>query len=126
MEREMRRVRCPKASAIAWAALLAAVVPGGCRGRGAQDEDAVLAVPLTSPAFAEGGRLPAAYTCDGAGISPPLAWGAVPQGTRTLALIVDDPDAPGGPWVHWVLYDLPPSTRALPQGAASAPLPAGT
>jgi len=81
---------------------------------------------LTSTAFAEGQAIPAAYTCDGKDISPPLAWTDPPSGTKSLALIVDDPDAPGKTWVHWVLYNMPaalrhlseafPSDRELPDG----------
>ena len=86
---------------------------------------------LTSTAFAPGGAIPAKYTCEGADVSPPLAWHGVPVGTKSLALIEDDPDAPdpAAPrmtWVHWVLYDLPPSATALPEGVAASALPAGT
>lgn len=75
---------------------------------------------LQSPAFANGGAIPAKYTCDGEDISPPLAWGAVPQGTKTLALICDDPDAPSKTWVHWVLFDLPPEPATLPEHVPAA------
>lgn len=71
---------------------------------------------LTSPAFADGGPIPRAHTCDGADVSPPLAWSGTPDGTAEFALIVDDPDAPGGSFVHWVLYALPASTTNLPSG----------
>lgn len=71
---------------------------------------------ITSPAFADGGPIPRAHTCDGADLSPPLAWTGVPDGTKQLALIMDDPDAPGGTWVHWVLYALSPHVTALPSG----------
>jgi Raf kinase inhibitor-like YbhB/YbcL family protein len=70
---------------------------------------------LKSPAFAEGGMIPGKYTCDGADVSPHLSWTAVPVEARTLALICDDPDAPGGTWVHWVLFNLPASVRELPE-----------
>ena len=70
---------------------------------------------LTSAAFAEGEPIPAKYTCDGKNISPPLKWSGAPPGTKSLALIVDDPDAPVGTWVHWVLYELPASTVELPE-----------
>ena len=70
---------------------------------------------LTSTAFTEGAPIPARYTCDDANVSPPLKWGGVPSEAKSLALIADDPDAPGGTWVHWVLYDLPPSVEELPQ-----------
>src|SRR3954454_3065667 len=79
-----------------------------------------MSLTLTSPAFAEGGEIPARYTCEGDDISPPLAWSEPPAGTRSLVLIVADPDAPDPQrpkttWVHWVLYDLPPAASALPE-----------
>lgn len=70
---------------------------------------------LTSAAFREGGMIPPAHTCDGRDASPPLAWTGSPPGTNSFALISDDPDAPGQTWVHWVVYNLPPSTRQLPE-----------
>ena len=77
---------------------------------------------LTSPAFAPGAEIPARFTCDGADVSPPLAWSGAPPDTRAFALIVDDPDAPdpAAPkrvWVHWVLYNLAASVASLPEGA---------
>lgn len=69
-----------------------------------------------SAAFAHGERIPTRYTCDGEDRSPPLAWGDLPAGTQSLALIMDDPDAPMGTWVHWVLYDIPPEGDGLPEG----------
>ena len=88
-----------------------------------------MALTLTSPAFSPGGSIPAACTCEGANRSPPLAWSGIPAGTQSLALIVDDPDAPdpAAPrmtWVHWVLYNLPPECTGLAEGIAV--LPAGT
>lgn len=71
---------------------------------------------ITSPAFSPDGPIPRAHTCDGADQSPPLVWNGVPEGTRQLALIVDDPDAPGRTFVHWVLYGLPPAATGLPGG----------
>src|SRR3989442_15771661 len=68
---------------------------------------------LLSPAFKEGGTIPSKYTCDGADVSPSLGWSGAPPGTVTLALIADDPDAPAGTWVHWVLFDLPAVTTQL-------------
>jgi len=77
---------------------------------------------LTSSAFANGGAIPAAYTCDGGDRNPPLAMANVPAGTRSLALIMDDPDAPVGLWVHWVLWNIHPRTsqvgeNSVPDGA---------
>jgi Raf kinase inhibitor-like YbhB/YbcL family protein len=73
---------------------------------------------LTSSAFESGEDIPKEFTCDGPDSSPPLIWTAPPPGTETLALIVDDPDAPSGTWVHWVLYNLPAIARKLPEGVA--------
>ena len=70
-------------------------------------------IRITSSAFEEGGLIPAKYTCDGADISPPVQWEAVPEGTKSIALISDDPDAPVGTWVHWVLFNLPAETKEL-------------
>lgn len=64
-------------------------------------------IKIKSPAFVPGGKIPGKYTCDGMDISPPLAWTSGPGGTKTFALICDDPDAPMGTWVHWVLFNLP-------------------
>lgn len=75
-----------------------------------------MSIQLTSSGFAEGAAIPRKYTCDGANVSPPLKWTDAPQGTRSLALIADDPDAPAGTWVHWVLYAIPPSVTELPEG----------
>jgi len=70
-------------------------------------------IKITSSAFADGGLIPAKYTCDGADVSPPLQWDAVPEGTKSIALICDDPDAPMGTWVHWVIFGLPAETKEL-------------
>jgi Raf kinase inhibitor-like YbhB/YbcL family protein len=70
-------------------------------------------IKITSSAFSEGGMIPKRYTCDGEDISPFLAWIGVPEGTKSLALICDDPDAPMGTWVHWVLFDIPARTKEL-------------
>jgi Raf kinase inhibitor-like YbhB/YbcL family protein len=77
-----------------------------------------MAFALTSPAFADGAAIPVRHTCDGPDVSPPLAWSDAPAGTRSFALIMDDPDAPAGTWVHWVLYNLPAATLALPDTVA--------
>ena len=86
---------------------------------------------LTSSAFRPSGPIPDRHTCDGVDVSPALVWTGVPDGTRSLVLIVDDPDAPdpAAPkrtWVHWVLLDIPPSAAGLPEGVTRAALPAGT
>lgn len=79
---------------------------------------------IMSPAFAPDGPIPSKFTCDGPECSPPLAWGAAPSGSRSLALLVDDPDAPdpAAPtrvWVHWIRYNLPPTLASLPEGAGN-------
>jgi Raf kinase inhibitor-like YbhB/YbcL family protein len=79
---------------------------------------------LTSPAFSEGTMMPNKYTCDGEDVSPPLKWGELPAGTKSLALICDDPDAPVGTWVHWVYYDIPVETEGLPEKVAPDDRPA--
>jgi Raf kinase inhibitor-like YbhB/YbcL family protein len=90
-----------------------------------------MTMSLSSSAFVDSGAIPAVYTCEGKDVSPPLSWSGVPAGTKSLALIVDDPDAPDPAqprmtWVHWVLYDLPATASALPEAVASAALPSGT
>ena len=70
-------------------------------------------VRLSSSSFKDGGTIPARYTCDGEDISPPLGWSGLPGGTQSVALICDDPDAPAGTWVHWVLFNIPADTTAL-------------
>ncbi len=84
---------------------------------------------LTSPSFAQHAEIPSQFTCEGADVSPALAWSGPPPGTKSLALIVDDPDAPDPKapkmtWVHWVVYDLPPNSSGLPEAVAA--LPPGT
>lgn len=82
---------------------------------------------LLSPAFIDGESIPDRYTCDGDDLSPPLEWSGVPEDCRSLALIVHDPDAPRGDWVHWVLYDIRPGIASLPEGRAGAsPRPEGS
>jgi len=72
-----------------------------------------MTIKITSSAFTEGSMIPKRYTCDAEDVSPDLAWTAVPDGTKSLALICDDPDAPMGNWVHWVLFNLPPDINKL-------------
>jgi Raf kinase inhibitor-like YbhB/YbcL family protein len=75
-----------------------------------------MTIQLTSSAFTEGASIPVKHTCDGQNSSPPLTWSSVPQGARTLALVADDPDAPAGTWVHWVIYNIPATAAELPEG----------
>jgi Raf kinase inhibitor-like YbhB/YbcL family protein len=86
-----------------------------------------LALRVYSPRWKNGETIPSVYTADGTDLSPPLKFEAVPEGTKALALICDDPDAPMGTWVHWVLYDVPGIARGLPEGIPTAPtLPDGS
>ncbi|HEY6199999.1 MAG TPA: YbhB/YbcL family Raf kinase inhibitor-like protein [Candidatus Binatia bacterium] len=80
---------------------------------------------IKSPAFQAGGDIPRKHTCDGGDVSPALSWTDAPVGTRAFALIIDDPDAPGGTWVHWVLYDLPGNAKELSEGIAADKPPGG-
>jgi Raf kinase inhibitor-like YbhB/YbcL family protein len=104
---------------LAWQALGPATADGGG------------AMKIESSRFTAGGEIPRAHTCEGQDVSPPLTWSDVPATAKSLALIVDDPDAPDPKapkltWVHWVLYDMPPTVAGLAEGAAKGGLPAGT
>jgi Raf kinase inhibitor-like YbhB/YbcL family protein len=109
-------------------ALLLATTPASAqKKKGAK----TVPVTVTSPNFSNEGSIPKLYTCQGKDVSPPLAWSGVPAGAKSLALIVDDPDAPDPKapkmtWVHWVLYNLPPTATELPEAVAPGALPAGT
>jgi hypothetical protein len=72
-------------------------------------------IVLTSPAFDDGGTIPPGFSCNGDNVNPRLAWDGVPRGARELALLMEDPDAPGGTFVHWVLFKIPPGTKAIPE-----------
>lgn len=90
-----------------------------------------MSLTLSSTAFHHQSSIPSLYTCEGQDISPPLSWSELPEGTQSLVLIVDDPDAPdpAAPkmtWVHWVLYNIPPSATSLPENVRSRDLPEGT
>jgi Raf kinase inhibitor-like YbhB/YbcL family protein len=90
-----------------------------------------MALTLTSSAFEAGEKIPSKYTCEGANISPPLTFGGVPEGTKSLALIIDDPDAPDPKapkrvWAHWLVYNLPPEIEALPEDASRNGMPKGS
>jgi Raf kinase inhibitor-like YbhB/YbcL family protein len=89
-----------------------------------------MGLALSSPAFAPGGGIPALFTCEGQDLSPALEWTGIPEQAKSLVLIVDDPDAPDPraprmTWVHWVLYNIPPTLRGLEQGVSPSSLPAG-
>jgi Raf kinase inhibitor-like YbhB/YbcL family protein len=89
----------------------------GCGGDHPSAPDAPELVSVSSTAFGRGGAIPARYTCDGSKVSPPLSWSGGPSGTRAWAVVVDDPDAPHGTFVHWVVLDLPASVRSVAEGA---------
>jgi Raf kinase inhibitor-like YbhB/YbcL family protein len=106
------------------AMLLAGVVTAGCSQEPQSATGHVVKIQLTSAAFADGQPIPVKYTADALDISPPLAWipqGGTPAGTKSLALIAADPDAPAGDWTHWVIYDLPPTTTALAEDMLKTP-----
>lgn len=116
-------------------ALLAAFVWSGCGGAGVDtttsrgEEGVEMTITIVSPSFEEGSPLPRRHTGDGEDVSPALAWSGIPSEARELALVVDDPDAPRSePWVHWVVYSIPPDISGLAEGAgssAAAALPEG-
>ncbi len=93
--------------------LLAGLVIAGCSQEPNSATGHVIKIQLTSAAFADGQPIPVKYTADALDISPPFVWVNAPGGTKSFALIVDDPDAPAGDWTHWVIYDLPPTVTRL-------------
>ena len=101
--------------------VLATLVATGCSD--GEDEPVLgqeaveMTIQLTSSAFTEGSEIPVTHTCDGGDASPPLRWSGTPPETKSIALIADDPDAPRGTWVHWVLYRVPPDAGELPAEA---------
>jgi Raf kinase inhibitor-like YbhB/YbcL family protein len=103
------------------ALLLAGLVTAGCSQEPKSATGHVVKIQLASAAFTDGQPIPVKYTADALDISPPLAWTNVPAGAKSLALIADDPDAPVGTWVHWVIYDLPPTVTALAEDQLRTP-----
>lgn len=106
-------------------------LPLTAEGRETQEGGKTMALTITSQAFSQNGSIPRRCTCDGEDTSPPLEWSGLPPGTRSLVLIVDDPDAPDPrapkmTWVHWVLYNIPPSATGLAEGVKAEALPEGT
>jgi Raf kinase inhibitor-like YbhB/YbcL family protein len=81
-----------------------------------QTKGGAMSFQIASTDFSSGGTIPKNYTCDGPDLSPPLSWKDPPAGTQSFALIADDPDAPAGTWVHWVLYNVPATVKELPEG----------
>ena len=109
--------------AATWFGLVAA----SCANDTQAEKEPPLNIQITSTAFADGQPIPVKYTCSGSNVSPPLQWGSAPAGTKSFALIAEDPDAPVGTWVHWVLYDLPPGMMSLAENLPPSPeLPDGS
>lgn len=96
--------------------LLASTVACSAPEAGQRDD----ALAIASAAFHNNGTIPAKYTCDGGETTPPLSFSGVPPDAKTLALVVDDPDAPGGTWDHWVIWNIPPGVREIAEGAVPA------
>jgi hypothetical protein len=124
----LRLVTCAREGAARAArhlTLLLIFISSGClvpAGRGGSP-----VLDVSSDAFARDGQIPVMYTCDGTDISPSLSWGPVPQGTASIAILVTDPDAPGGAFIHWVAYNIPAGTRGIPAGTPGRNvLPAGS
>jgi hypothetical protein len=92
-----------------------------------QAKGGAMPLQISSTVFSNGGAIPKQYTCDGADVSPPLSWKDSPPSTQSFALIADDPDAPAGTWVHWVLFNIPAGAMGLPEGVKKQEqLPDGT
>jgi hypothetical protein len=123
--------RAPGAAPRRAAAAAPARTPADTARPGSAKKESAMSFRLSSGAFAPLGAIPKRHTCDGEDLSPPLSWTGAPAGTKSFALVVDDPDAPdpAAPrmiWVHWVIYDLPVTATALPEGVATKDLPHGT
>lgn len=97
--------------------VIAFLLLSSCQGKNKSEKigEEKMEIKITSPAFEEGEMVPKKYTCDSLDVSPPLSWTSVPEGTKSFAIICDDPDAPMGTWVHWVLFNLPANTKQLPE-----------
>lgn len=116
-------------SKIFYILLIPAILFCGCeKKQDPQNKEAEkMTIKITSTAFEQEGMIPPKYTADGENISPPLTWDTVPEGTVTIALISDDPDAPMGTWVHWVMWNVPPDKTGLPENVPPDPnLPDGS
>ena len=112
-----------------WILILVILVPLGACQESRPDQQLVEeprgALVVESGAFRHGDNIPQRYTCDGEDVSPPLSWSEPPSGTAGLALVVDDPDAPVGTWVHWVLFNIPAEARSLEEGVPAVEVVAG-
>ncbi len=99
------------------------LMPGTIMGK---EVNRMTTLTITSQAFTDKGMIPAQFTCDGRDVNPSLEWGTTPTGTRTLALIMDDPDAPAGTWVHWVVWNIQPDTRNIKENSVPVRSASGT
>ena len=109
---------------VMWLLAAALVIAGSCEMADrceAKKKKGGKKMTITSSAFTNGGMIPKKYTADGPDVSPPLAFAGIPAGAKKIALICDDPDAPRGTWVHWVIYNLPADTRQLPEHVPTQP-----
>ena len=110
-----------------WFALMLGLL-ASCQGQAtvpSQQPASAADLLVESTAFAESQDIPVRFTCDGDDVSPPLSWSEPPRGTQSLVLIVEDPDAPGGTWDHWLLFNIPAAIRLLPEGVPADPHPSG-
>ena len=107
---------CRGATSLLLAAVTYSIIPQRGLGAEVQVKEERLTMELKSSVFQNNQDIPQKYTCDGADLSPPLVWNNPPNGAKAFALITDDPDAPGGTWVHWVIYDLPADAKGLAEG----------
>lgn len=110
-----------------WLALVLGLL-AACQGQDTasnQQPEPTVDLKVESTAFAEAQDIPTRFTCDGDDVSPPLSWSEPPPGTQSLVLIVEDPDAPGRTWDHWVLFNIPAAVRLLPEGVPAEPFPSG-
>ena len=105
--------------------VLVLLICGWLAGSPAGAQAASAEMLVESAAFKAGQAIPARFSCEGRNTSPALTWADIPSGTKTFAVLVDDPDAPGGDWIHWVFYNLPASLSGLPEGIAKKEKPSG-
>jgi Raf kinase inhibitor-like YbhB/YbcL family protein len=131
MKNTSRRIRLIWTTVLGVALICISVVAAKTSVLPGEKENIVMPMIIMSPSFKHDGVIPARHTCDGLNISPLLQWTGVPVGSKSLALIVDDPDAPNPDapkmtWVHWVVYNIPPDTNGLPESIAAEGLPLGT
>ncbi len=122
----LERRRICRVVVLLTALIVTLLMSAGCQPKGELPKEAEVVLSVSSAAFGEGEVIPAKYTCQGQDVSPPLTWSEPPAGTQSLALIVDDLDAPGGVFNHWVIFNIAADSRELPEAVpAQAELPSG-